>query len=143
MHEAFGKKRSCRSALVIRNGGNRFLFTALRRIHPRGGRRRELDRSRLSVVFETRWYSKRVEKRFIRHPFVGRAESRRSRAVSEASVSSRRSIAVLFPPYRRGRLRAGPPPPSYVVANHRHADQMPTILLSPVPFMDIATPLPH
>lgn len=85
----------------------------------------------------SRWYSKRVEIRFIRHPF-GRGPSKPC-SFRCFLAEHRRFISTV---YSRGRLRV-PPSPSYVVANHRHADQMPAILLSPVPFMDIATPLPH
>lgn len=123
------EKQSCRSALVIRNSGNRFF--------PLPSDRFTLEDGGGSIGGGGRDGIRNASKNDLSG--IPSAEGRRSRAVS--GVSSR-SIAVLFPPYIVGRLRV-PPSPSYVVANHRHADQMPTILLSPVPFMDIATPLPH
>ena len=129
MHEAFGRNSRAGRPWSFEIVETDFFPTALGQIHPRGWR--GLDRSRFS-----RWYSKRVEKRFIRHPFG------RTKPCSFLAEHRRFISTVYIYIYRRGRLRV-PPSPSYVVANHRHADQMPTILLSPVPFMDIATPLPH
>lgn len=62
MHEAFGRNSRAGRPWSFEIVETDFFPTALGQIHPRGWR--GLDRSRFS-----RWYSKRVEKRFIRHPF--------------------------------------------------------------------------